>query len=94
MNKKELAIAFGERTSQFVSPNELRVRGNWVFHRDPDYPNEAVCYAKEDGDCICWEPYTDVPLDKSPFKPHNEAVVIETLKELDEEYKEHCKDYE
>ena len=54
MNKKDLAIAFGERTSQDVSPNQLRVKGNWVFYRDPYYPNEAACYARSDGDCICW----------------------------------------
>ena len=88
MNKKELAIAFGERTSQFVTPGQLRVRGNWVFYRDPAYPNEAVCYSRSDGDCFCWEPWSDVPIDQSPFKPNNEQVVIETLKQLDKEYQD------
>ncbi len=92
MNKKDLAIAFGERTSQDVSPNQLRVKGNWVFYRDPYYPNEAACYARSDGDCICWEPWSDVPIDQSPFKPHNEEVVSKTLEKLDKEYSAYLKE--
>jgi len=84
MNMQDLSIAFGERTGKDVTPDQLRMQGNWVFYHDPKYPDEAECYYRED--CICWEPWTDIPIEKSPFKPNNDHIVEQTLIELDTKY--------
>lgn len=92
MNKKELAIAFGERASLDVSPNQIRVRGNWLFYNAPYYPNEADCYAINEDGTVSGEPWDGVHIDKSPFKPHNEEAVIKTLEKLDKEYAAYLKE--
>ena len=100
MNKltmKQIAISFGERIGQDVEPSRLRLRGNWLFHKsiyrsdyEPMYKNEIDCYwaknAQYDSGCISMEPWDGVHIDQSPFTPHNEQVVFETLKKLDKEY--------
>ena len=41
--KKDIALCFGERTGLFVDPKEIRVRGDWLFYKSPDY-DEIDCY--------------------------------------------------
>tara|TARA_R110002020_G_scaffold102952_2_gene241264 strand:+ start:1246 stop:1563 length:318 start_codon:yes stop_codon:yes gene_type:complete len=81
-----MSRVFGETTGQDVEAKNLEIRGNWVFHFDPEYPNEIDCYSLEGGVPMCWEPWSSVTFDKSPFKPNNDLIVNETLQELDKIY--------
>jgi len=47
MNMKKMAIQFGERIGDDVPANQIKVKGGWLFHKLPDYPNEAK--SKEGG---------------------------------------------
>ena len=86
---KNLAVVFGERTGNpFIRPRDLRVVGHWLFHKDRDeFPDSEaiVCYRLPLP--MCAEPWSDIPLADSPFKPHNKEAVRKAIKKLDLSYK-------
>ena len=91
LTMKQIAISFGERIGQDVEPSRLILRGNWLFHKSPYLTNSEIdCYwaknAQYDSGCISMEPWDGIDIDKSPFTPHNEQIVFETLKKLDKAY--------
>ena len=92
--KEDIALCFGERTGLFVEPKEIRVRGNWLFYRSPDY-DEIDCYraahARYDSGVLCMEPWDDCTLEESPFIPNNNDKVSKTLERLDKSY-QRCKE--
>lgn len=92
---KSIALCLGERLGEDVSPRQIRVRGNWLFYRDPDY-SEIECYwapdARYDSGVLCMEAWDGVMLADSPFIPKNDEVVSKTLKNLDKDYKEYLEE--
>ena len=97
---KGIALCLGERIGEDVSPREIRVRGNWLFYKNPYYDKDEQtfkkcidCYwapdARYNSGVLSMEPWDGVKLVDSPFIPKNDEVVSKTLKTLDKEYKEH-----
>ena len=95
---KDIALCFGERTGYFVTPRQIRVRGNWLFYKPDDLEDYEIaekkcidCYfapnAQYDSGVLSMEPYTGVKLKDSPFIKDNNEVVAESLKKLDKSYK-------
>tara|TARA_B100000900_G_scaffold392584_1_gene388211 strand:+ start:94 stop:402 length:309 start_codon:yes stop_codon:yes gene_type:complete len=93
---KQLSICFGERIGHDVRPSQLRIRGNWLFYKS-DFNDSIECYyaknAQYNSGILCSEPWDDCKLSESPFIPHNQDKVFNTLKRLDKEYQEYLKEY-
>jgi hypothetical protein len=100
---KDIALCFGERTGYFVTPRQIRVRGNWLFYINPNYDDEEKltkecidCYfapdAQYDSGVLSMEAYTGVKLKDSPFIKDNNEIVAKSLKELDKDYKRFLED--
>tara|TARA_R110002012_G_scaffold318588_1_gene537276 strand:- start:5871 stop:6254 length:384 start_codon:yes stop_codon:yes gene_type:complete len=90
LTKKDIALCFAERTGFDVSPKDIRIRGNWLFHRVP-YDDQMVCYDVRDiphnSGVLSVEAWDDCPLDESPFVPNNKEKVAKTLERLDKGYR-------
>ncbi len=80
----DLAIAVGERTGMFLKEKDVKALGNWVFVRNPEYPDEIECYNNENA--IMWECWTDIDISVSPFGTRDKAILQETLETLDRDY--------
>ena len=46
--KQDIALCFGERTGYDVEPKDIRVRGNWLFHRADWLDGDVDCYPAKD----------------------------------------------
>jgi hypothetical protein len=94
--KKDIALCFGERTGMFVEPKEIRVKGNWLFYKRPDYDDYIECYqakhARYDSGVLCMEPWDHCNIEDSPFVPNNNDKVSKTLERLDKSYQRHEED--
>ena len=91
---KAIALCLGERLGEDVSPRQIRVRGNWLFYRDPDY-SEIECYWAKDCQftgVMSSEPWHHIRKEDSPFVYHNQDIVFNTCKKLDHEYKNYSKE--
>ena len=92
---KKLAISFGERIGEDVYPRQIKVSGNWLFYKS-DYHDSIECYwaknAQYNSGVLSCEPWDDCKLSESPFIPHNQEEVFNTLKKLDKEYQEYLND--
>ena len=100
---KDIALCFGERTGYFVTPRQIRVRGNWLFYKPDDLEDYEIaekkcidCYfapdAQYDSGILSMETYTGVKLKESPFIKDNNETVAKSLKELDKDYKRFLED--
>ena len=100
---KDIALCFGERTGYFVTPRQIRVRGNWLFYKPDDLEDYEIaekkcidCYfapdAQYDSGVLSMEAYTGVKLKDSPFIKDNNETVAKSLKELDKDYKRFLED--
>tara|TARA_R100000655_G_scaffold10163_1_gene24732 strand:+ start:1025 stop:1621 length:597 start_codon:yes stop_codon:yes gene_type:complete len=91
--KADIALCFGERTGYDVDPKDIRIKGNWLFHRAEWLDDEVDCYwaadARYDSGVLCMEAWDGVKIEDSPFIPKNDERVAKSLKELDEDYKQH-----
>ena len=84
MNAEKFAIAFGERAGLDVRPNQIKLEGNWLFYRSPEWPHEIDAYRLPLP--MIAEPYDEVKYDESPVKPNNHIVVAMTIKKLNRSY--------
>ena len=95
---KDIALCFGERTGYFVTPRQIRVRGNWLFYKPDDLEDYEIaekkcidCYfapnAQYDSGVLSMEPYTGVKLKDSPFIKDNNETVVKSLNKLYKDYK-------
>ncbi len=100
---KDIALCFGERTGYFVTPRQIRVRGNWLFYKPDDLEDYEItekkcidCYfapdAQYDSGVLSMECYSGVMVKDSPFIKDNDEAVAESLKKLDKSYKEYLED--
>ena len=80
---KDIALCFGERTGYFVTPRQIRVRGNWLFYKPNDLEDYEIaekkcidCYfapdAQYDSGVLSMECYSGVHIDDSPFIKDND----------------------
>jgi hypothetical protein len=96
LTKEDIRACFAERTGYDVRLKDIRVRGNWLFHRE--YDDEIACYdvrdAQYNSGVLCMEAWDDCPLDESPFVPNNKEKVAKTLERLDKGYQRYLKEIE
>ena len=94
--KKDIALCFSERTGMFIEPEEIRVRGDWLFYKAPDCAGIIDCYraahARYDSGVLCMECWDDCSLEDSPFVPNNNDRVSKTLERLDKSYQRYKED--
>ena len=97
MTKEELAIYFGERRGIAAKPKDLRLKGNWIFFRDPewadDYPNDVELYNYPCGSMA--ECYDETHIDKTPFNKNLSHKELEKIiNDLDKRWKKFIEDDE
>jgi len=95
--KADIALCLGERIGEFIEPNQIRIRGNWLFYNAEYLDGKEVdCYfaknARYDSGCLCMEPWDSVKFEDSPFIPKNDEKVKKALEQLDKGYSEYLKD--
>ena len=94
--KQDIALCFGERTGYDVEPKDIRVRGNWLFHRADWLDGDVDCYPAKDArynsGVLCMEPWSGVKMEDSPFIPKNDERVAKALEILDKGYNKHLQD--
>ena len=106
LTKHQIAHSFGERIGECVEIKDIRVRGNWLFHRTKydfwsnsvvvKYDNRVDCYWAKDANfnsgVLCMEAWDAVEYENSPFIVKNDEKVSIELKRLDKSYKKHLYD--
>ena len=82
-----LSEAWGET----IKPNDVRLRGNWMFVR---YSNDedVDCIFVPTGNDLHGEPWSDISHNESPFVIKDKAKIEELTAKLDAEYKAHLID--
>ena len=94
---KKLAISFGERIGEDVYPRQIKVSGNWLFHKsDYLHETEIACYwaknCQYNSGVLSAEPWDFIKKEDSPFTYHNQDKVFEVCQRLDKEYTEYLKE--
>ena len=91
--KADIALCFGERTGYDVDPKDIRIKGNWLFHRAEWLDDEVDCYwaadARYNSGVLSMEAWNGVKIEDSPFIPKNDERVAKSLEKLDKGYKQH-----
>ena len=99
--KEDIALCLGERLGEFIETKDIRIRGDWLFHRTKmelydRYWDEVDCYwapdARYDSGVLCMEAWDGVKMEDSPFIPRNDKKVAKSLEKLDKSYKQHLFD--
>ena len=90
MNMKKMAIQFGERIGDDVPANQIKVKGGWLFHKLPDYPDEVDCYALPLD--YSAEPWDGIDVKDSPFVPRNADRVAIAIEKLTKGYDQYMKE--
>ena len=68
-----------------IRPSDVWHVGNWLFHHDPDWPEDVTCiHAPKSGD-IWAEPWDDIRFIDSPFVEKDKEKLSQTLAKLDNE---------
>jgi hypothetical protein len=91
MNRNELAIYLGERTGADVRPCDVASCSSWIFLREEEYPKDAVCFDFARNN-ISMEPWTDIPIEKSPLGTKDKAVIDQTISKLNSEYRTYLRE--
>ena len=78
-----MAAAFGERTGQDVTPDQIKIIDQWLFYQNPEF-DEIECYHLPlPIEAECW---TDIPVNLSPFGTDDPKVIEATIKKLNRDY--------
>ena len=90
LSRKDAALWLSEAWGRDdIRAQHVRHVGNWLFHHDPDYPQEVTCiHAPKSGD-IWAEAWSDIPWTDSPFVEKDESKLAKILAKLDEEISEY-----
>lgn len=78
--KADIALCFGERTGYDVDPKDIRIKGNWLFHRAEWLDDEVDCYwaadARYNSGVLSMEAWSGVKIEDSPFIPKNDKELL------------------
>ncbi len=89
LTAKMAALWVGEAWGRDISPRDVRVRNNWVFVRDVDYPGECDALFSPHGNDLHGEPWDNVAIGQSPFVVKDTTAIKALTDKLDAEYKKH-----
>lgn len=84
---KTIAHWLGEAWGDEVKTCNVRLRGNWVFVRDPYFDDEVDALFMPHGGDLHGEPWTGVRMSESPFVVKNKKAIKKLTGALDAEYK-------
>ena len=84
LTKAEARLWISEAWGRDISINNVKLRGDWLFVRDPEEDEDEVecIYRPKSGD-LSGEPWDMVRLADSPFVPHNDEAVAIAVAKLD-----------
>ena len=77
------AYWLSEAWGQPIKPNDVRLRGNWMFVRNDD---DVDCVPVPCGDDLHGESWGAIPYNDSPFVQKDKAKIAELTAKLDAEY--------
>ena len=84
LTKAEAQLWISEAWGRDISINNVKLRGDWLFIREPEWPDEVECIHMPTRD-ISGEPWDGIRLEDSPFIPHNKEAVDVAVAKLDAE---------
>mgnify|MGYP003677278927 FL=1 len=85
LSRKDAAHWLSEAWGQEIRPAQVRHLGNWLFHHDPEYPNDVDCiHAPKSGD-IWAETWDVINFSDSPFAEKDKSKLANTITKLDNE---------
>lgn len=87
---KQAAHWISEAWGRPIGPGRCRLRGNWLFVKDPN-ENDIDCIHNPKGGDIWGEPWTNIPEKLSPFNPDWDKSILKTL---DDEISDYLGRYE
>ena len=82
LTKAEARLWISEAWGMPISINNVRLRGDWLFVRQPDDDEIDCIYRPMNGD-ISGEPWDSIRLEDSPFLPRNKEAVETAVAKLD-----------
>ena len=93
LTAKQAAYWLSEAWGRYVAAKDVRIRNNWVFVRDKDFPDEADVLFWPHGADLHGEPWSGVQMARSPFIEKNTAAINELCAKLDSQYKAHLVEF-
>jgi hypothetical protein len=87
LTAKQAAYWLSEAWGRDISAKDVRVRNNWVFVRDKEFPDEADVLFSPHGADLHGEPWSGVKMASSPFIEKNKSAINKLCAELDSQYK-------
>ena len=82
LTKAEARLWVSEAWGRHISINNVKLRGDWLFVREPDEDEVDCIHMPKSGD-IYAEIYDSIPVENSPFVPRNKEAVDIAIAELD-----------
>ena len=84
LTKAQARLWISEAWGRDISINNVKLRGDWLFVRDPEEDEDEVecIYRPKSGD-LSGEPWDMVRLADSPFVPRNDEAVAIAVAKLD-----------
>ena len=89
LTAKKAALWVGEAWGRDISPRDVRIRNNWVFIRDHEFPNECDVLFSPHGNDLHGEPWSAVAMERSPFIVKDTDEITALTDKLDAQYKGH-----
>ena len=84
LTKAEARLWISEAWGRDISINNVKLRGDWLFVREPDEDEVDCIYRPMSGD-IWAEPWDGIRLEDSPFISGNKEAVDVAVAKLDAE---------
>ena len=84
---KTIAHWLSEAWGDEVKTCNVRLRGNWVFVRNPNFDDEVDALFMPHGGDLHGEPWTGVRMSESPFVVKDKTAIKKLTGALDAEYK-------
>ena len=83
ITKAQAQLWISEAWGRSISLKDVKLRGDWLFIREPEWPDEVDCIHMPMSGDIYAEPYDTIRLADSPFAPNNKEAVDIAIAKLD-----------
>ena len=83
LTRAEARLWISEAWGRSISIKNVKLRGDWLFIREPEWPDEVDCIHMPKSGDIWAEPWDGIRLEDSPFTPRNKEAVNIAIAKLD-----------
>jgi hypothetical protein len=83
LTRAEAQLWISEAWGRSISIKNVKLRGDWLFIREPEWPDEVDCIHMPKSGDIWAEPWDGIRLEDSPFTPRNKEAVDIAIAKLD-----------